>query len=62
MTTQTPSQDVYLVVYDRGGIGWAGTDRDRAHEFARNTASVVARLPVVADYRSDPITTQQEPS
>lgn len=45
-------QAVYLVVYDRGGIGWAGTDEQAAHEHARATESVVARLPIVADYRT----------
>lgn len=42
---------VYLSV-DEGGIGWAGLDRSRAHEHARNTGSVVVALPVIADYRS----------
>lgn len=41
----------YLVIHDRGGIGYAGLDRDRAHEYAFNTGSVVVRLPVVGDYR-----------
>lgn len=42
----------YLVIYSDGpGLGWAGLDRDRAHEHARNTGSVVVKLPVIADYR-----------
>lgn len=41
----------YLVIYDQGGIGWAGLDADRADEFARNTDSIVVQVPVVADYR-----------
>ena len=41
----------YLAVHDNH-IGWAGTDRDRAHEYARNTGAVVVALPVEADYRN----------
>jgi hypothetical protein len=56
MTTPDPAPTgaryVYLVIYDRGGIGWAGTDEERAYEYALHTGSVVARLPVVADYRA----------
>lgn len=44
----------YLVVYGDGpGIGWAGLDEQRAHEYARNTGSVVVSLPVIADYRPE---------
>lgn len=49
---------VYLVLGTSGPsgtmpVGWSGTDRDRAHEYARNVGGVVARIPVVGDYRSE---------
>jgi len=44
---------VYLVVLDRGGLFGAYLDRERAHEAARHTHSVVVALPVEADYRTD---------
>lgn len=50
---EAPHLSVYLVIYEWGGIGWTGTDRNRAHEFARHAHSVVARLPVVGDYRRE---------
>lgn len=47
-----PVDAVYLVVYAEGGaVGWAGANRDRAHELARNTGGLVCLLPVLADYR-----------
>lgn len=58
LDAEAPNLYVYLVIDARphgqsGGIGWAGTDRDRAHEYARHTQGVVARLPVVGDYRNE---------
>lgn len=55
---EAPHLHVYLVVDahkggGRSAIGWAGTDRNRAHDYARNTGGVVARLPVVGDYRKE---------
>lgn len=46
----------FVVIYDRGGIAGAWLDEDRAHEFARHTQSVVVRVPVVGDYRSEEAT------
>lgn len=43
----------YLVIHPRGGIGWSGISRDRAHEYARNTGSVVVEMPAAADYRAE---------
>jgi transcriptional regulator with XRE-family HTH domain len=43
----------YLAVYDHG-IGWAGLDQERVHEYARNTGSAVVALPLAADYRTTP--------
>lgn len=48
---EAPHLHVYLVV-DGRGVSWASTDRNRAHEYARNAGGVVARLPVVGDYRN----------
>lgn len=48
------SEHVWMVIYDRGGIAgaWIG---DRAEQLARNNAEasegVLAKLPIVADYR-----------
>jgi hypothetical protein len=42
----------YLVIYDTNGLGGAWLDGDQAHEFARNTNSVVVKLPVTADFRT----------
>lgn len=44
----------YLVIHSSGGIGLADLDPDRAHEYARNTGSVVISAPIVADYRTQP--------
>jgi hypothetical protein len=41
----------YLVIGDTGGIGWAGLNAERAHEYAANTGGVVVRLPIDTDYR-----------
>ena len=43
----------YLVIYDANGIGGAWLDEDRAHEYARNTNSVVVKMPVAGDYRKE---------
>lgn len=53
--TDPPSDTVaaYLVIDPHGGIGWSGLDRARAHEYARNTGSVVVELPAAADYRTE---------
>lgn len=48
--TVVADQYAYLVISDRV-IGWATIDRERAHEYARNTGSVVVQVPIVADYR-----------
>lgn len=47
-----PGLFAYLAIYDRGGIGWAGTDRDLAHEYASHTGGLVVKVPVVGDYRT----------
>lgn len=52
MTTDNPQPVAHLVIDPLGGVPIrAWLDRDRAHEFARNTESVVVDLPIVADYR-----------
>jgi hypothetical protein len=54
----TPIAYAYLVAYAEGGrVNWAGVDRERAHELARNTGGLVCELPVVGDY-----TPSDEPS
>lgn len=45
---QTGNRSAYLVIYDQGGIGWAGLDRECAVSFARRSGGVVAELPVLA--------------
>jgi hypothetical protein len=49
----TTGTAVFLVVDPLGGpINWAGVDRVRAHELARNTGQLVVELAAQADYRS----------
>ncbi|HEY0696756.1 MAG TPA: hypothetical protein VGD43_02995 [Micromonospora sp.] len=47
-----PNLDAYLVILDRGGIGYAGPDRGYAHKYASHTGGLVVKLPVVGDYRT----------
>jgi hypothetical protein len=47
---QHPARRMCLVVADTGGPVKAWPDRDRAHEYARNTGSVVVEVSIVADY------------
>lgn len=47
-----PGLDAYLVLLDRGGVGYAGPDRDYAHKYASHLAGLVVKLPVVGDYRT----------
>jgi hypothetical protein len=49
---QRASGHAYLVIHAGGGIGLADPNPDRAHEYARNTGSVVVSAPIAADYRT----------
>jgi hypothetical protein len=50
-TAPSQTRGVYVVVYERGGIAGAFLDEDDALQLAEVTGSVVALLPIVADYR-----------
>jgi hypothetical protein len=55
VTLPAPDQTTfaYLVINDRDGLAGAWLDEDRAHKSARESGSVVVKVPVVADYRRD---------
>lgn len=46
----------YLVIAERGGLGAVCLDHDLAHKIAQATESVVAEIPITADYRKGPQT------